>query len=780
MDNKDKIEHLISELEKLLKRQNDISKDINSLRVEIDRLHNSGTRQEDKASPLDNMTGVKPNQDLSSAKKEIESELIDKTTPAVNKPQRIQSNVEKFIGENLINKIGIAITVIGIALGAKYSIEHNLVSPLVRILLGYLSGIVLLGFGFKLRKTYNNYSAVLVSGAISIFYFITYFAYNFYGLFPQMTAFLLMVIFTIFSVFVAINYNKQVIAHMGLVGGYAVPFLLNEGSGEAVTFFGYIAIINTGILIISFKKYWKSLFYSAFGFTWLIFFVWYLSSYRLDEHFGQSLIFLCIFFITFYLTFLSYKLIKKEEFRIENIILLLLNSFIFYGIGYAILGDHEVGKQLLGVFTIYNAIIHFLVSILIYRQRIIDRNISYFVSGIALVFVSITIPIQLDGNWVTLLWAGEAALLFWIGRKNSTYIYEKLSYFLIFLAFFSNLQDGVTIYGAYNAESPNLRIKPLLNINFLSSLLVSAAFGFVNFIDRNKEYSSHLNPRRQLSKIVSFSIPVIFLFTLYSAFYLEIANYWNQQFVDSVIIIGEEDLQYQGPYKNNDLMRFKTIWLINYTLFFVSTLSFLNIRKLKERSLSTVNLCLIVLSVAIFLTLGLHALSELRMSYLEQTLSQYYLRGVGNIIIRYISLAFVALALFISHKPIGQDFLKRNFRIPFDFFLHISILWVLSSELINWTDIMESTQYQKLGLSILWGSYSFLLIVLGIWKKKKYLRIGAITLFAATLLKLFMYDISHLDTVKKAIVFVLLGILLLISSFLYNKYKHFISETKKD
>ncbi|RKN79710.1 DUF2339 domain-containing protein [Ulvibacterium marinum] len=780
MDNKDKIEHLRSELEKLLKRQNDISEDINSLRVEIDKLHNSETRQEDKALPRDYMTGVKPNQDLSSPKKEIESGLLGRTTPEVNESQKIQSNLEKFIGENLINKIGIAVTVIGIALGAKYSIEHDLVSPLVRIILGYLSGIVLLGFGFKLRKTYKNYSAVLVSGAISILYFITYFAYNSYGLFPQMTAFLLMVIFTIFSVFVAINYNKQVIAHIGLVGGYAVPFLLNEGSGEAVTLFSYITIINTGILIISFKKYWKSLFYSSFGFTWLIFFLWYLSRYRVDEHFGQSLIFLCIFFITFYLTFLTYKLIKKEEFRIENIILLLLNSFIFYGIGYAILGDHQVGQQLLGVFTICNAIIHFLVSILIYRQRIIDRNISYFVSGIALVFVSITIPIQLDGNWVTLLWAGEAALLFWIGRRNSTYIYEKLSYFLMFLAFFSNLQDWATMYGTYKAESTNLRIKPLLNINFLSSLLVSAAFGFINLVNRSKKYSSYLNPQRRLSKIISFSIPAFFLFTLYGAFHLEIANFWDQQFVDSTITIGEEDVQYHGLYKNHDLLRFKTIWLINYTLFFVSTLSFLNIRKLKERSLGTVNLCLIVLSVVIFLTLGLHALSELRISYLEQTLSQYYQRGIGNISLRYISLAFVALALFMSHKYIGQDFLKRNFRIPFDFFLHTSILWVLSSELINWTDIMESTQYQKLGLSILWGSYSFWLIVLGIWKKKKYLRIGAITLFAATLLKLFIYDISHLDTFKKAIVFVLLGILLLISSFLYNKYKHIISETKKN
>jgi uncharacterized membrane protein len=69
-----------------------------------------------------------------------------------------------------------------------------------------------------------------------------------------------------------------------------------------------------------------------------------------------------------------------------------------------------------------------------------------------------------------------------------------------------------------------------------------------------------------------------------------------------------------------------------------------------------------------------------------------------------------------------------------------------------------------------------ILIGLGIWKKKKYLRIGAIALFGITLYKLFFYDISDLDTIAKTIVFVSLGALLLIISFLYNKYKQIISD----
>ena len=95
----------------------------------------------------------------------------------------------------------------------------------------------------------------------------------------------------------------------------------------------------------------------------------------------------------------------------------------------------------------------------------------------------------------------------------------------------------------------------------------------------------------------------------------------------------------------------------------------------------------------------------------------------------------------------------------------------MSFELISWLELMNNSNADKLGLSILWGIYALGLIGLGIWKRQEHLRFGAIALFAVTLLKLFFYDIAHLDTISKTIVFVVIGLLLLLVSFLYNKYK---------
>ena len=181
----------------------------------------------------------------------------------------------------------------------------------------------------------------------------------------------------------------------------------------------------------------------------------------------------------------------------------------------------------------------------------------------------------------------------------------------------------------------------------------------------------------------------------------------------------------------------------------------------------------------IFLTHGLFILSELRGSYLNATLSEYYQRNNFNIGIRYISFAFVGLMLITIYHYINQDFIKPLFihvKVAFELLFYTSLLLILSSEMITWMDIMQSSQSYKLGLSILWGMYALFLISLGIWKNKKHLRIGAIGLFLVTLIKLFFYDMSDLDTIAKTIVFLCLGVLLLIISFLYNKYKYLIFE----
>jgi hypothetical protein len=216
-------------------------------------------------------------------------------------------------------------------------------------------------------------------------------------------------------------------------------------------------------------------------------------------------------------------------------------------------------------------------------------------------------------------------------------------------------------------------------------------------------------------------------------------------------------------------------------MLFLTILAFVNIKKIKNYDLGFVNLGLSTLTLLGFLTGGLFVLGELRQSFLQQPNSNIF-----HLPIRYLSLIIVTWLIFSFYSYIKQEFITEKLpdkqpEFAFDFVFYVSLLWLASSELVNWLDIFGYSQSYKLGLSILWGLYALSMIVLGISRHKKHLRIGAFVLFGITLVKLFFYDIAELDTISKTIVFVSLGISLLLISFLYNKYKNLIfdeSETE--
>ena len=80
-------------------------------------------------------------------------------------------------------------------------------------------------------------------------------------------------------------------------------------------------------------------------------------------------------------------------------------------------------------------------------------------------------------------------------------------------------------------------------------------------------------------------------------------------------------------------------------------------------------------------------------------------------------------------------------------------------------------QISKTVYPILWGIIAFALLITGIRRKVKTIRIIALTLLGITIVKLFTYDIINVSETGKIIAFILLGVLILIISFVYQKIK---------
>ncbi len=774
MSENNELDELRAKLEALIQRHNGYSSEIRAMNDEIKKYRASLQEhqqivEEPKPKPFEN-----------PVPKQVQTQREEQTvhTPIVSMPtfeeENIKSSIEQFIGENLINKIGIAITVIGVSIGVKYSIDNDLISPLTRIILGYLMGLGLMGFGIKLKEKYESFSAVLVSGAIAVLYFMTFAAYSFYNFIPQPVAFLLMLVFTSFSVVAATNYNRQIIAHIGLVGAYAIPFLLSDGSGRYDILFSYMTIINIGIMFIAFKRYWKALEYVAYGLTWLIFMTWYASNYNSDQHFGLALLFVTLFFAIFYIMFLAYKCIEKEVFEQADVILILSNAFIFFGIGYSILNSNPVGTEFLGLFALANAVIHFCVSLFISKQKLGDRNLFYLTMSLVLVFITIAIPVQLEGNWVVCLWACEAALLFWIGRTKQVAFYEYASFPLIIVASISMFNTWATNYICL----PDATTLPLLNVNFLTNVIYVAALALIYKFHKDKRFESPISENFKYLSDFNIMIPTLLLGAIFMAFSMEISHYFNELYFSSATTQIVSPDFYQTVY-NEDIKCYQSLTLILYFAVFLSILSYFNIQKIQSRVLGRINLYLNTFFLINFLIQGLLILSNLRDSYIQQYQQEFYTRSVFNIGVRYISYVFVAILFYCSYRYIKEAFLApihRNTMRIFELLIGITLVWITSSELITWLNLLHFGNSYKFGLSLLWGSFSLLGIAIGIWKKRKFLRIAGIVLFGLTLFKLFIYDISQLETIAKTIIFVSLGILLLIISFLYNKYKDLIHD----
>jgi len=71
--------------------------------------------------------------------------------------------------------------------------------------------------------------------------------------------------------------------------------------------------------------------------------------------------------------------------------------------------------------------------------------------------------------------------------------------------------------------------------------------------------------------------------------------------------------------------------------------------------------------------------------------------------------------------------------------------------------------------SALWMAYGAMLMIIGFVRRSAFVRWQALILIAATIAKVFIYDVSQLDLAYRIVSFIILGVLLLAISFVYQR-----------
>ncbi len=326
-----------------------------------------------------------------------------------------------LIKGNIIAKVAIVILFLGLSYLFKYSIEHDYISPEIRILGALLLGIGLLAAGWKLRFKRQIYALILQGGAIAVLYLTIFAAYKLYELVPALLTFVFLVVICSTTILFAILQRAMSLAIIACVGGYVTPILLSDGSGNHIALFSYYLIISTAILVISITQSWRILNLLGFLFTFVVSLAWGINNFTAEFYIEcQIFIFANLVIYGVLVVLLSVRSIYTEEYQnIIDMLLLFGAPLCGFGLQYAITRQWEFGPAFsslgFGLFYLAGA------YIILHKWKSLAKTISLFWLTIGVSFITFSIPLALSANWTALLWMFEGTALTWIMLTQKYY-----------------------------------------------------------------------------------------------------------------------------------------------------------------------------------------------------------------------------------------------------------------------------------------------------------------------------------------------------------------------
>lgn len=183
---------------------------------------------------------------------------------------------------------GVAIALSGFYL-FKYAIDEGLLTEGVRVTMGALLGVALIGGARFIRLKRpdmadgKRIAQALAGSGIAVLYATVYAATSLYHFLPSSMGLVFMAAVTFAAVLISLLHGMPV-AVLGMVGGFLTPALIQTGSGNGVALFSYLFVIVAGLFVLIRVRAWWALAVPVmlFAFGWVL--VWVF----LGGHFAAS------------------------------------------------------------------------------------------------------------------------------------------------------------------------------------------------------------------------------------------------------------------------------------------------------------------------------------------------------------------------------------------------------------------------------------------------------------------------------------------------------------
>ncbi|MGA7886963.1 MAG: DUF2339 domain-containing protein [Acidobacteriaceae bacterium] len=389
-----------------------------------------------------------------------------------------ERSLESRIGSQWFNRIGILAILIAAAWFLKLAIDNHWIGPLGRVLIGLVAGAGLIAWSERFRSHgYRAFSYSLKAVGSGVLYLSLWAAFSLYHLIGSPVAFGAMVAVTAFNAFLAWKQDAELLALYAIVGGFSTPVLISTGENHEIALFSYLLLLDLAVLLLVALKPWSRLLCAALAGTVFFFLTWSLEFYRNDE-FGTTAFFLACFFLVFAFAPQLVRLRSREDGALSGWDHLALTVAPLVNAGLGFLGfylmldsaENTAAQPWVAVaFAAFYLALPRLPARGVLRARTAAMTSLHLT--IAVVFLTIAIPLKAHGRWLTIGWLAEGGALMWQARRTGSLLVRVLAILCLALGLIALVM-----------VNPAARLMPILNERFGTYLVAIAIFAFVAWL----------------------------------------------------------------------------------------------------------------------------------------------------------------------------------------------------------------------------------------------------------------------------------------------------------
>lgn len=337
------------------------------------------------------------------------------SAPATPAPR---ASLENRLGSQVFNRVGIVALLIGATWFLKLAVDNHWIGATGRVLIGLLAGAGLVLWSERFRRSgYPAFSYSLKALGSGILYLTLWAAFQLFHLLPAAAALAAMLLVTAWNAYMAWSQDSELLAAYALSGGLATPLLLSTGGNHEIFLFTYLLALDVAGIALSRLKAWPRLLPGALLTTAAYFVGWYTSFYAPSE-LAVTALFVLLFAAAFSTPPFGSRpnaTTRGPRARLRAImedIVLPLGAAAFASLAlYSVLedaGHHDLLAWLmLALAAAYLAL-----------MRLPQSQLASAIHlSIAVVFLTIAIPLKASGAWIVVAWLVEGTALLWVSTR---------------------------------------------------------------------------------------------------------------------------------------------------------------------------------------------------------------------------------------------------------------------------------------------------------------------------------------------------------------------------